>query len=98
MSRLFWVGVGIAAGVALTRRARDTARRATPAGVAANISDAMRELAGAFGAFGADVRAAMAEREKELHEVVDQRSGVRVSPGQRQALDAGGARARRADD
>jgi hypothetical protein len=88
MSRLFWMGIGVAAGVALSRKLRDKARQATPAGVAENVSDAMRELAGAVGAFGADVRAGMAEREKELHDVVDERSGVRLR----------GARARRADD
>lgn len=88
MSRLFWMGIGVAAGVALSRKLRDKARQVTPAGVAENVSDAMRELAGAVGAFGADVRAGMAEREKELHDVVDERSGVRLR----------GARARRADD
>jgi hypothetical protein len=92
MSRLFWVGVGVATGMALSRKLREKARQATPAGVAENVSDAMRELAGAVGAFGADVRAGMAEREKELQDVVDERSGVRLG------RHAHGARARRADD
>lgn len=105
MSRLFWVGVGVAAGVALTRKAKAAAHQASPAGVAANVGDAVRELASAVGTFGAEVRAGMAEREKELYEVVDQRSGMWVGPGRRRALDAGhahtarsDARARRADD
>ncbi|ALG11705.1 hypothetical protein [Kibdelosporangium phytohabitans] len=88
MSRLFWMGVGVAAGVALSRKLRQKAYQATPAGVAENVSDAVRELAGAVGAFGADVRAGMQEREKELEDVVTERSGVRLH----------GARARRADD
>ncbi|MFC0107205.1 hypothetical protein [Kibdelosporangium aridum] len=88
MSRLFWLGVGVAVGVALSRKLREKAYQATPAGVAENVSDAMRELAGAVGAFGADVRAGMQEREKELQDVVTERSGVRLH----------GARARRADD
>ncbi|GGM72530.1 hypothetical protein GCM10012275_48930 [Longimycelium tulufanense] len=75
MKRLFWFGLGAAAGVALTRKAAHTARQATPAGLAANVSDALRELAGAVGAFGADVRAGMSERERELHEVVEHRTG-----------------------
>jgi hypothetical protein len=88
MSRLFWLGVGVAAGVALSRKLREKAYQATPAGVAENVGDAVRELAGAVGAFGADVRAGMAERERELQDVVTERSGVRLH----------GARARRADD
>ncbi|HEV2779652.1 MAG TPA: hypothetical protein VGX25_09655 [Actinophytocola sp.] len=96
MRRLFWLGVGVAAGVALSRKARNAARQATPAGLAANLGAAMRELAGAIGAFGADVRAGMAEREEELSEVVEQRSGV--SPVARRAMGARpDARARRAD-
>ncbi|RZS43167.1 hypothetical protein EV193_102145 [Herbihabitans rhizosphaerae] len=99
MRRLFWLGVGVAGGVALSRKAKQTARQATPSGVAANVSDAMRELAGAIGSFGADVRAGMTEREEELSDVVEQRSGVRP-PGARHAANrrgAAGARARRAD-
>ena len=86
MRRLFWLGVGIAAGVALNRKARNVARQATPAGLAANLGEAMREVATAVGAFGADIRAGMAEREEELSEVVEQRSGV--SPVARRALGA----------
>jgi hypothetical protein len=97
MRRLFWFGAGVAAGVALTRKARNAARRATPAGLAANLGEAVRELATAVGAFGADIRAGMVEREEELSEVVEQRSGV--SPVARRALGApaAGARARRAN-
>lgn len=84
MKRLFWLGVGVATGVALSRKARETARQATPAGLAGNLGEAMRELAGAIGSFGADVRAGMVEREEELSEVVEQRSGV--SPVARHAL------------
>ncbi|MBB3053238.1 hypothetical protein FHS23_004282 [Prauserella isguenensis] len=71
MKRLFWLGVGVAAGVTLSRKASETARQATPVGVASNLGDAVRELAGAVGAFGADVRAGMSEREQELNRVVD---------------------------
>lgn len=86
MKRLFWLGVGVATGVALSRKARETAHAATPAGLAGNLGEAMRELAGAIGSFGADVRAGMAEREEELSEVVEQRSGV--TPMARHALGA----------
>jgi hypothetical protein len=97
MKRVFWFGVGIAAGVALSRKASSAARTATTAGIAANLGDAVHELATAVGAFGADIRAGMAEREEELSEMVEQRSGV--SPVARRALGAhrSGARARRAN-
>jgi hypothetical protein len=90
MRRLFWLGVGVAAGVALSRKATRVARQATPAGIAANLGDAMRELATAVGTFGADIRAGMAEREEELSDMVEQRSGV--SPMARRALGARGDR------
>ena len=99
MKRLFWLGVGVAGGVALSRKARQTAHKATPAGVAANLSGAVHHLAEAIGSFGADVRAGMAEREEELAHVVEQRSGV--TPGVRRALGEherpSSARARRAN-
>ncbi|SER54658.1 hypothetical protein [Actinokineospora terrae] len=84
--RVFWLGVGIAAGVALNRKVKQTAHAVTPAGIAGNLGDAMHELASAIGAFGADVRAGMVEREDELADAVERRSGV--TPG---------ARARRAN-
>lgn len=76
MRRLFWFGAGVAAGVAVTRKAGETARKATPVGLADQLGGAMRELAGAVGSFGAEVRAGMSERERELHETVAERSGV----------------------
>ncbi|WP_223198805.1 hypothetical protein [Solihabitans fulvus] len=76
MRRLFWFGVGLAAGVAVARKASNTARQITPAGIAANVGDGLRELAGAVGAFGAEVRVGMVEREQELHDVVERQTGV----------------------
>ncbi|MHA6804934.1 hypothetical protein [Salinifilum ghardaiensis] len=68
MRRLFWFGAGVAAGVAVTRKVNATTRKATPAGVAEQLGGAVRDLADAVGAFGADVRAGMREREQELDE------------------------------
>ena len=79
MRRILWFGLGIAAGVAASRKARASARRVTPAGAAENIGDAMRELATAVGSFGADVRAGMVEREAQLHASVAQRTGIDIS-------------------
>ncbi|MDQ3403130.1 MAG: hypothetical protein M3548_07010 [Actinomycetota bacterium] len=94
MKRLFWLGVGVAAGVAMSRKAARTAHAVTPAGIADNVGDAVRELAGALGSFGADVRAGMVEREDELINVVEARAGV--TPGARHAL--GGPAPRRGVD
>ncbi|MDQ4092549.1 MAG: hypothetical protein M3143_03780 [Actinomycetota bacterium] len=82
MKRIFWFGVGVAAGVAANRRAAAAARRMTPAGAAENVGYAMRELAAAVGSFGAEVRAGMAEREAELQATVTQRTGIQLLPGQ----------------
>ncbi|GAA0522163.1 hypothetical protein GCM10011581_34600 [Saccharopolyspora subtropica] len=71
MRRLFWFGAGVAAGIAVSRKLNETARKATPVGMAEQLGGAVRELAGAVGSFGADVRAGMQEREQELQDVVD---------------------------
>jgi hypothetical protein len=78
--RTLWFGLGIAAGVAASRKARARVRQLTPAGAAENISDAMRELATAFGSFSADVRAGMVEREAQLHSAVAHRTGIDTAP------------------
>ncbi|MGH3936663.1 MAG: hypothetical protein ACRDS1_17060 [Pseudonocardiaceae bacterium] len=82
MKRILWFGLGVAAGVAVNRRASAAARRLTPAGAAENVSDAVRELAAAMGSFGAEVRAGMAEREAELHATVTERTGIDTVPRQ----------------
>ncbi len=111
MKRLFWLGIGVIAGVAISRKAGQAAKQATPAGLAGNLGDAISELAGAIGTFGAEVRAGMAEREEELAKVVEATPGVTILANHREssarhALPSGssravrptpGARARRAD-
>ena len=99
MKRLFWLGVGVVAGVALSRKAAETARQVTPAGLASNLGDAVRELAGAVGSFGAEVRVGMSERERELHEMVEDRSGVTapVRDGRYAVVQRPVRRARRAE-
>jgi hypothetical protein len=75
MKRLFWLGLGLAVGVYATRRASEAARSLTPAGVGANLADGLRELGAGLGAFGAEVRAGMTERERELTALVERRTG-----------------------
>jgi hypothetical protein len=78
VKRLFWLGVGLAAGAYLTRRATDAAQNLTPAGIGANLADGLRELGAGLGAFGAEVRAGMVAREQELTELLERRTGARV--------------------
>jgi hypothetical protein len=78
VKRLFWLGVGLAAGAYLTRRAADAAQQLTPAGIGANLADGLRELGAGIGAFGAEVRAGMATREQELTELLERRTGAGV--------------------
>ena len=82
MRRLFWVGVGVAIGVSVTRKVHATTRqvaaRTSPSGIGANLADGLRELGAGLGAFGAEVRAGMAERESELRSMVEQTTEIPV--------------------
>jgi hypothetical protein len=78
MKRMFWLGVGLAAGAYLTRRASAAAEALTPAGIGANIADGLRELGAGLGAFGAEVRAGMTAREQELTALLERRTGAGV--------------------
>jgi hypothetical protein len=78
VKRLFWLGVGLAAGAYLTRRATEAAQNLTPAGIGANLADGLRELGAGLGAFGAEVRAGMEAREKELTALLERRTGAGV--------------------
>lgn len=66
MRRLFWLAMGVTIGVLLVRKLSAAAEKMTPGGIAGSIADALRDLADAIGEFGADVRAAAADREAEL--------------------------------
>lgn len=98
MMRLFWLGVGLAAGAYVTRRATAAARNLTPAGIGANLADGLRELGAGLGEFGAEVRAGMTEREQELTELVARRTGSSL-PSVSDALpQSASARARQAGE
>ena len=66
MRRLFWLAMGITIGVLVVRKLSAAAERMTPGSIGRQIADALGDLADAIGQFGADVRAAAAERESEL--------------------------------
>jgi Family of unknown function (DUF6167) len=75
--RVFWMAVGATVGVLVVRRVSRAAQAYTPEGIGRSLTaavDALRDLAD-------DVRAGMAEREREL------RVALGVEPG---TMDAGG--------
>jgi hypothetical protein len=76
--RLLWLGIGAAAGAYATKRIGETRQQLTPQGIGANIADGLRELGAGLGAFGAEVRAGMQDREQELSELVEKRTGAHV--------------------
>jgi hypothetical protein len=97
MKRLFWLGLGIAAGTFVARRAQAAAQSLTPAGIGANLADGLRELGAGLGAFGSEVRAGMAEREHELTAMVERRTGDHLpTVGEALSEPTPPARARRA--
>lgn len=79
MKRLFWMGIGVAVGVSATRKVNQVTQKATPAGIGTSLGEGLRELGAGLGAFGAEVRAGMAEREDELHTLVGETTDVPVS-------------------
>jgi len=66
MRRLFWLAMGITIGALIVRKLSRAADKLTPAGIGGSIAEGLRGLAEAIGDFGADVRAAAADREVEL--------------------------------
>jgi hypothetical protein len=66
MRRLFWLAMGITIGALVVRKVSRAAEKLTPQGLAGALVEGLRDLADAIGEFGADVRAAAAERETEL--------------------------------
>ncbi|WP_434743684.1 hypothetical protein [Micromonospora sp. SH-82] len=68
MKRLFWLGIGVAVGVLVVRKATQTAQAYTPAGIAGGLSESAGNLVESLRSFVEDVRIGMAEREQEIHE------------------------------
>jgi hypothetical protein len=66
MRRLFWLAMGVTIGALVVRKLSRAAEKMTPAGIGGSIAEGLRDLADAIGDFGADVRAAAADREAEL--------------------------------
>jgi hypothetical protein len=68
MKRLLWLGVGLAVGAIVVRKATRKANEFTPSGIAASVSESAGGLVESLRSFVADVRDGMAERESEIHD------------------------------
>lgn len=74
MRRLFWLGIGAglgtAVGVLVVRKLTRTAEAYTPKGIAASLQSSAVGALDQVRLFVEDARAAMAEREAEIHEAL----------------------------
>ncbi|MFI5496224.1 hypothetical protein [Actinoplanes sp. NPDC051859] len=67
MKRLLWLGVGLAVGAIIVRKATQKANEFTPSGIATSLSESAGGLVESLRSFVDDVRVGMAEREQEIH-------------------------------
>lgn len=65
--RVFWLGIGIAAGVLVVRRLTRTAQAYTPSGMAASLQESAVGVLDSVRTFVEDVRDGMAEKEAEIN-------------------------------
>jgi uncharacterized membrane protein len=70
LKRLFWLGLGVGAGVVGARKATQAAGKLTPAGMTEGLASSIGNLGDAIREFGQDVRDAMWDREEELREAL----------------------------
>jgi hypothetical protein len=70
MRRLLWLGIGVAVGVVVVRKLTKTAESYTPKGIAASVQASAAGALDQVRSFVADARAAMAEREEEIHQAL----------------------------
>ena len=67
MKRLLWLGIGLAVGAIVVRKATRKASEFTPSGIATSLSESAGGLVESLRSFVEDVREGMAEREAEIH-------------------------------
>jgi hypothetical protein len=63
---MLWLGIGLAVGALVVRKATKKAQSFTPTGLAASARNSAVGLVDSVRAFAADVREGMAEREAEI--------------------------------
>lgn len=99
MRRVFWFTVGAGVGVFVLIKAREYARKATPAAVQQRVVDSGQGLAARISEFTSTVSQAMAERESELRNTLglaDSDSPINANPLDRDFMDT--ARPERASE
>ncbi|HEX8345462.1 MAG TPA: hypothetical protein VF657_12140 [Actinoplanes sp.] len=67
MRRLLWLGIGLAVGAIIVRKATRKAQEFTPSGIATSLSESAGGLVESLRSFMDDVREGMAEREQQIH-------------------------------
>jgi hypothetical protein len=70
MKRLVWLGIGLAVGALVVRKATRAAQSFTPGGIASSVSESAGGLVETVRSFVEDVRSGMAEREQQIHEAL----------------------------
>jgi hypothetical protein len=70
MKRLVWLGIGLAVGALVVRKATRAAQSFTPRGIASSAAESAGGLMETVRNFVEDVRFAMAEREQQIHEAL----------------------------
>jgi hypothetical protein len=70
MKRLVWLGIGLAVGALVVRKATRAAQSFTPGGIASSVAESTGGLVATVRSFMEDVRSATAEREQEIHEAL----------------------------
>ena len=71
MSRLFWIGVGIAGAYYASRWVRKQRQRLSPEAIGANLGDLVGDAAKLLGQAATEARRAAAEKEAELRKLLD---------------------------
>jgi hypothetical protein len=71
MSRLFWIGVGIAGAYYASRWIRKQRQRLSPEAIGANLGDVIGDATKLLGQAAAEARRAAAEKEAELRKLLD---------------------------
>ncbi|HEX8631754.1 MAG TPA: hypothetical protein VF755_26645 [Catenuloplanes sp.] len=66
MKRMLWLGIGLAIGALVVRKATRKAQAYTPAGIASSVSQSAGGLMESLRSFVDDVRDGMAEREQQI--------------------------------
>jgi hypothetical protein len=80
MRRLFWLGVGLAAGAVAVRQITRRAQAFTPGSMAGTVRDSAAGLLDEVRNFVEDVRSGMAEREEQIRTAMAEGELLGIDP------------------